>query len=132
MAKEIDPKGTARAYAFDMWMKAPNPMVTFFKTLDVTNLIKVSKRKNLKLNMLIDYCIGKAAAGIKEFYILPVDNKLMQYDNIAVNTIVKKYGIDVFEFSETHLTIKIPYNVKALEITQENTQEIGKDQRITQ
>ena len=50
----------------------------------------------------------------------------------GVNTIVKKYGIDVFEFSETHLTIKIPYNVKALEITQENTQEIGKDQRITQ
>ena len=60
----------------------------------------------------------------------------------GVNTIVKKYGIDVFEFSETHLTIKIPYNVKALEstqetekdqsVTQENTQEIGKDQKITQ
>jgi len=95
VAKEIDPKGTARAYAFDMWMKAPNPMVTFFKTLDVTNLIKVSKRKNLKLNMLIDYCIGKAAAGIKEFYILPVDNKLMQYDNIAVNTIVKNKNGEV-------------------------------------
>ena len=95
MAKEINPKDTARAYAFDMWMKAPNPMVTFFKTLDVTNLIKVSKRKNLKLNMLIDYCIGKAAAGIKEFYILPVDNKLMQYDNIAVNTIVKNKNGEV-------------------------------------
>ena len=50
----------------------------------------------------------------------------------GVNTIVKKYGIDVFEFSETHLTIKIPYKVKALEITQENTQEIRKDKRITQ
>ena len=95
MAKEINPKDTARAYAFDTWMKAPNPMVTFFKTLDVTNLIKVSKRKNLKLNMLIDYCIGKAAAGIKEFYILPVDNKLMQYDNIAVNTIVKNKNGEV-------------------------------------
>ena len=93
MAKEINPKDTARAYAFEMWMKAPNPMVTFFKTLDITNLVKVSKRKNLKLNMLIDYCIGKAAASIKEFYILPVDNKLIQYDNIAVNTIVNnKYG----------------------------------------
>jgi len=95
VAKEINPKDTARAYAFDTWMKAPNPMVTFFKTLDVTNLIKVSKRKNLKLNMLIDYCIGKAAAGIKEFYILPVDNKLMQYDNIAVNTIVKNKNGEV-------------------------------------
>lgn len=95
MAKEINPKDTARAYAFDMWMKAPNPMVTFFKTLDVTNLIKVSKRKNLKLNMLLDYCIGKAAASIKEFYIIPVDNKLMQYDNIAVNTIVKNKNGEV-------------------------------------
>ena len=88
MAKEINPKSTSRAYAFDMWMKAPNPMVTFFKTLDVTNIVKVSKRKNLKFNMLIDYCIGKAAVSVKEFYILPVGDKLMQYDNIAVNTIV--------------------------------------------
>ena len=95
MAKEINPKDTARAYAFDMWMKAPNPMVTFFKTLDVTNLIKVSKRKNLKLNMLIDYCIGKAAADVKEFYLLPVGDKLMQYDNIAVNTIVKNKNGEV-------------------------------------
>ena len=75
--------------AFELWMKAPNPMVTFFKTLDVTNLIKVSKRKHMKFNMLLDYCIGRAAANIKEFYILPVDDKLIQYDSIAVNTIVK-------------------------------------------
>ena len=38
---------------------------------------------------LLDYCIGKAASTIKEFYILPVGDKLMQYDKIAVNTIVK-------------------------------------------
>jgi len=64
-------------------------MVTFFKTLDVTNLIRVSKRKHLKFNMLLDYCIGKAAVGVKEFYVLPVGEKLMQYDTIAINTIVK-------------------------------------------
>ena len=93
MAQEINPQDTTRAYAFDMWMKAPNPMVTFFKTIDITNIVKVSNRKNLKFNMLLDYCIGKAASSVKEFYILPVDNKLIQYDNIAVNTIVKnKYG----------------------------------------
>ena len=89
MARIIDPRNTTRASAFDLWMKAPNPMVTFFKTLDVTNLIRVSKRRNMKFNMLLDYCIGKAAAGIKEFYILPVGNDLIQYDSIAVNTIVK-------------------------------------------
>jgi chloramphenicol O-acetyltransferase type A len=70
-------------------MKAPNPMVTFFKTVDVTNLVRISKRRHLKFNMLIDYCIGKAASSIKEFYILPVGDKLIKYDTIAVNTIVK-------------------------------------------
>ena len=89
MAREINPKETTRAMAFELWMKAPNPMVTFFKTLDVTNLIRISRKKHLKFNMLLDYCIGKAAAPIKEFYILPVSEKLIQYDSIAVNTIVK-------------------------------------------
>ena len=39
--------------------------------------------------MLMDYCIGKAAAPVKEFYLLPVGDKLMRFDTIAVNTIVK-------------------------------------------
>jgi chloramphenicol O-acetyltransferase type A len=89
MAKEIDPKETTRAKAYELWMKAPNPMVTFFKTVDVTNLVRISKRKKLKFNMLLDYCIGKAASSIKEFYVLPVGDKLIKYDTIAVNTIVK-------------------------------------------
>ena len=89
MAREINPKETTRASAFDLWMKAPNPMVTFFKTVDVTNLVRLSKKRGLKFNMLLDYCIGKAAVSVKEFYILPVGEKLMQYDTIAVNTIVK-------------------------------------------
>ena len=89
MAREIDPKDTTRASAYELWMKAPNPMVTFFKTLDVTNLVRVSKKKHLKFNMLLDYCIGKAAVDVKEFYVLPVGEKLIQYDTIAVNTIVK-------------------------------------------
>ena len=89
MARIIDPKETTRAMAYELWMKAPNPMVTFFKTLDVTNLIRVSRRRGLKFNMLLDFCIGKAAAGIKEFYLLPVGDQLIAYDSIAVNTIVK-------------------------------------------
>ena len=86
--REINPKETARASAFELWMKAPNPMVTFFKTYDVMPLIKVSKNRGMKFNMLLDLCIGKAAASVKEFYLLPVGNKLMQYDKLAVNTIV--------------------------------------------
>ena len=89
MVREIDPKDTTRDAAYELWMNAPNPMVTFFKTLDVTNLIRISKSKHMKFNMLLDFCIGKAAFSIKEFYILPVGEKLIKYDRIAVNTIVK-------------------------------------------
>lgn len=114
MAREINPKETTRASAFDLWMKAPNPMVTFFKTMDVTNLVRLSKKRGLKFNMLLDYCIGKAAVSVKEFYILPVGEKLMAYDTIAVNTIVKNktgevsscdilFADDLEKFNEDYL-----------------------------
>ena len=86
--KEVNPKETTRAYAYEMWMQAPMPMVTFFRTLDVSRLVRLSRRKGLKFNMLMCWCIGRAASGIEEFYMLPVGDKLMQYDTIAVNTIV--------------------------------------------
>lgn len=89
MTKEINPQETSRAMAYEFWMKAPNPMVTFFKTIDVTNLVRLSRKRKYKFNMLLDYCIGKAAVEIHEFYLLPVGDKLIQYDSIAVNTIVK-------------------------------------------
>ena len=95
MTREINPKETSRALAYELWLNAPNPMVTFFKTLDVTNLIKMSKKKNMKFNMLLDYCIGKAAVQVKEFYIIPVGDKLIQYDTIAVNSIVKNIAGEV-------------------------------------
>lgn len=85
----VDPQTTTRAAAFELWMDAPNPMVTLFKTLDVTPLLKASQRQTLKFNMLLCWCIGMAASGIKEFYMLPVGHSLMRYDTIAVNTIVK-------------------------------------------
>ena len=66
--KEVNPKETTRAYAFEMWMNAPMPMLTFFKTLDVSHLIRTSKRRNLKFNMLMCWHIGRAASNIKEFY----------------------------------------------------------------
>ena len=114
MAKIVDPKETSRAAAFELWMKAPNPMVTFIKTLDVTRLVRTSKRQDLKFNMLLDWCIGKAAAPIKEFYMLPVGDKLIKYDSIAVNTIVKnrtgevsscdlEYSDNLHEFNKQYL-----------------------------
>jgi chloramphenicol O-acetyltransferase len=86
--KNIDPKLTKRADAFELWMSAPMPMVTLFKTLDVTKLVRYSRKHNYKFNMLMCWCIGKAASQIDEFYMLPVDKKLMQFDKLAVNTVV--------------------------------------------
>lgn len=62
------------------------------------------------------YCIGKAATKIKEFYLLPVGNKMMQYDNIAVNTIVANregevsscdipFTDDLFLFNQSYLQL---------------------------
>ena len=95
MVKEIDPKQTKRAMAFEMWMKAPMPMVTLFKTLDVTHLIKMSRKYGYKFNMLMCWCIGKVATQTEEFYMLPVGDKMMQYDRIAVNTVVTTKDGDI-------------------------------------
>lgn len=112
----IDPKMTTRAAAFDLWMSAPNPMVTFFKTLDVTPLVRLSRKRGLKFNMLLCWCIGKAARQIKEFYLLPFGRELLQYDSIAVNTIVKNktgevsscdvpFSNDLAQFSADYLRL---------------------------
>ena len=114
MMQEINPKDTTRAYAFEMWMKAPMPMVTLIKTLYVTRLRHISKKRGLKFNMLMCWCIGKAASQVKEFYMLPVGNKLIKYDSIAVNTIVANsqgevsscdipYSEDLSRFNEDYL-----------------------------
>ena len=112
----VDPSTTTRAEAFALWMDAPNPMVTFFKTLDVTPLVRLSRRKGLKFNMLLCWCIGSAASRVKEFYLLPVGKELLQYDTLAVNTIVKNrlgevsscdvpYSDDLARFNSDYLRL---------------------------
>ena len=114
--KEVNPQDTPRAYAFEMWIDAPMPMVTFFKTLDVTRLVRISKRKGLKFNMLMCWCIGRAASRVKEFYLLPVERKLIQYDHLAVCTIVTNregevsscdipFSNDFSQFNEDYLRL---------------------------
>ncbi|MBR6973234.1 MAG: chloramphenicol acetyltransferase [Bacteroidaceae bacterium] len=88
MKQEINPKDTGRAQAFEMWMQSPMPMVTLVKTFDVTHLYKVSKRRGLKFNMLLCWCIGKAASQMDEFHLLPEQGKLFRYDRLAINVIV--------------------------------------------
>lgn len=115
----IDPKTTTRAAAFDLWMSAPNPMVTFFKTLDVTPLVRFSRKRGLKFNMLLCWCIGKAASEIKEFYTLPVGRELMQYDSLAVNTIVKNKNGEVSSCDVPFSTSLAKFNADYLCLTRE-------------
>ena len=65
------------------------PMVTLVKTLDVSRIVKMGKREGYGFNVLLCWCIGKAACGIKEFYVLPEKGKLFQYDRLAINVIVE-------------------------------------------
>ena len=129
MKREIDPQESNRAEAFSMWMSSPMPMVTFLrpvgskrpevervKTLDVTRLVKVSKKSGVKFNVLRCWCVGKAASQVEEFYTLPVEGKLYRYDKLAVNVIVEnsKGGIsscdipftdDLQQFNRNYLSL---------------------------
>ena len=96
MKREINPQETSRADAFSLWMSSPMPMVTLVKTFNVSKIVKYSKRHDISFNMLLCWCIGKAASKMEEFYLLPENGKLYQYDKLAVNVIVnnKKGGIN--------------------------------------
>lgn len=120
--REIDPNTTSRAKAFDLWMKATMPMVTMTKTFDITRLMRLSKRKGVKLNMLMCYAVVKAASAFKEFYMLPVGDKLMEFDHLAINTIVmtQEGGINTCDIpfsKDIHL-----FEADYLRITQQASQ----------
>ena len=136
MRQEINPKETSRAQAFNMWMKSPMPMVTFVKTLDVSRLVKVSKRTGIKFNILMCWCIGKAAKDIKEFYLLVEQGKLYQYDKLAINIIVDNckggistcdvpYSDDLEQFNADYLRITQQTAAECKDITLEDYIIIG-------
>ena len=108
MKTVVNPKDTVRAKAFEMWMTSPMPMVTLTKTFDVSNLLKASRKSGIKFNALLCWCIGKAATQIKEFYLLPEQDKLYRFDNIAVNVIVNncKGGINSCDIPFTEDIVK--------------------------
>ena len=101
MKKEVNSRETPRAEAFELWMSSPMPMVTLTKTFDVSRILKTSRKRGWKFNMILCWAIGRAASRTREFYLLPEKGsgsswRLMQYDSIAINVIVenKKGGIN--------------------------------------
>ena len=89
MKREINPQESNRAEAFSMWMSSPMPMVTLVKTMNVCRLMKIRKKTGLKFTPMLCWCIGKAASQVEEFYTLPENGKLFQYDRLAINVIVQ-------------------------------------------
>ena len=116
MKQEINPGDTSRNQAFNLWMKSPMPMVTLTKTFDVRRVYKASRRTGLRFNMLLCWCIGKAASQIGEFYVLPEHGKLYEYDRLAINVIVSNkdgginscdipYTDDLDHFNKAYMTL---------------------------
>lgn len=85
--REVDPQQTTRAESYQLYIDAPMPMVTLFRTLDITPLVQLG-RKGYRLNMLLCYCVAAAADQVPEFRLLPVGKKLMEYGCIGVSVIV--------------------------------------------
>ena len=96
MKQQVNPEETKRAFAFEMWMTAPMPMVTLVKTMDVSRLARLSRKSGVKFNTLMCWCIGKAATETEELYLLPEGDKLFRYDRMAINVVVRnrKGGIN--------------------------------------
>ena len=133
MKQEINPKDTSRAIAFELWMKSPMPMVTLTKTFDVTQLRKVSRRRELKFNMLLCWCIGKAASKIDEFFMLPQNGKLYRYDRMAINMIVEnvKGGLSFCDVAVTDDLEQFNANYQLLTKTiSETCQDILDDEAV--
>lgn len=116
MKRKIELENSTRAKAFELWMDSPMPMVTLTKRLDITNLVRISRKSGLKLNMLMCHCIGKAAMEVSEFMTLPEEGGLYEYDQLAINVIVKNrenginscdvpYTTDIKEFNREYLQL---------------------------
>ena len=136
MRQLIDPKDTTRAEAFPLWSKSPQPMVTVGKTFDVTRLRKVSRRKGMKFNMLLCWCIGRAASQIDEFYLLVDKGQLYRYDRLAINVFVNHqkggictgaipYSDDIQQFSSDYDRITQQAAIACQNITDDGAQKIG-------
>ncbi|MBR2929142.1 MAG: chloramphenicol acetyltransferase [Oscillospiraceae bacterium] len=130
MVKEIDPKDTSREKAFEFWKHSPTPMVTISRTLDVSHLLSISRKHKYRFNMLMCWCISRAASMMEQFYIFPARESLIFSDSLAVSTVVKTldgslcncdiplcYSIDLFNREYMMLTRHVQNTCKPYDIS---------------
>ena len=104
MKIEINPQESSRGDAYNLWMSSPMPMVTLTKSFDISRIVRAARRKGMKFNALLCWCVAKAATQMEVFYTLPEQGKLYRYDRIAVNVIVENRngGINSCDVPFTH------------------------------
>lgn len=130
MIKQIDPKDTSREKAFEFWRHSPTPMVTVSRTLDVSHLLNISRKHKYRFNMLMCWCISRAASMLEQFYIFPAHESLIFSDSLAVSTVIQTldgnlchcdvplcYSVDLFNREYMMLTRHVQNTCKPYDIS---------------
>ena len=74
MKKEINPRETSRAAAFELWMSSPMPMVTLTKTFDVSRILKISRKRGMEIQY--DLVLGDRLCCIENQGVLSSSGKI--------------------------------------------------------
>ncbi len=99
MKKEINPRETSRAAAFELWMSSPMPMVTLTKTFDVSRILKISRKRGMEIQY--DLVLGDRLCCIENQGVLSSSGKnirLILVNDAAKLRIRKENDFNITEF----------------------------------
>ena len=99
MKKEINPRETSRAAAFELWMSSPMPMVTLTKTFDVSRILKISRKRGMEIQY--DLVLGDRLCFIENQGVLSSSGKnirLILANDAAKLRIRKENDFKITEF----------------------------------
>ena len=92
MYKEVDISNLKRRAAYECFINYDNPIFSLQTRLDVTKLVKYSKKTKSSFFANMLYLVAKAVNNIEEFKYRLKDKKLIAYDTIDASFVVK--GVD--------------------------------------
>lgn len=112
MLQKVNPMETIRAKGYELFHNMTNPMITFTKKFDITNVIKQAK-KGYKLNLIMCYLICKASRSIPEFRYSVRKDGFYYSDELCMSMIAKckdnsiafcnvEYNDDFSQFEENY------------------------------
>ncbi len=99
MKKEINPRETSRAAAFELWMSSPMLMVTLTKTFDISRILKISRKRGMEIQY--DLVLGDRLCCIENLGVLSSSGKnirLILANDAAKLRIRKENDFNITEF----------------------------------